>query len=210
MVAASVNARPDLFGAAILDCGIYDLLQVSEANDTSDQDIRVVDIAVVKALQREFGNVQDSAAVFTEVSTLSPLHNIPFTDSTEKSSCQINYLNPLTADDKLAWSFVLVLSYIIKYAVQYLRIPPESACYYLHYLSLVSRAEVVPEDEESISDGNDKDSECSSDESVLVRVEKALEAEQMANTVTFTENELIKVKQLNLLTIKPMYKLPLL
>jgi GTP-binding protein YchF len=38
----------------------------------------------------------------------------------------------------------------------------------------------------------------------LVRVLAALEAEQMANTVTLTEPELIKVKQLNLLTIKPI------
>lgn len=38
----------------------------------------------------------------------------------------------------------------------------------------------------------------------LVRVLAALEAEQMVNTVTLTENELIKVKQLNLLTIKPI------
>ena len=38
----------------------------------------------------------------------------------------------------------------------------------------------------------------------LTRVLAALEAEQMANTVTLTENEAIKVKQLNLLTIKPI------
>lgn len=37
----------------------------------------------------------------------------------------------------------------------------------------------------------------------LVRVLSALEAEQMANTVELNEPELIKVKQLNLLTIKP-------
>jgi len=38
----------------------------------------------------------------------------------------------------------------------------------------------------------------------LVRVLAALEAEQMANTVELTENELVKVKQLSLLTIKPI------
>lgn len=37
----------------------------------------------------------------------------------------------------------------------------------------------------------------------LVRVEKALEAEQMANSVPLDEKELPKIKQLNLLTIKP-------
>ncbi len=38
----------------------------------------------------------------------------------------------------------------------------------------------------------------------LVKVEKALEAEQMANTVTLDEKELVKIKQMNLLTIKPI------
>ncbi len=38
----------------------------------------------------------------------------------------------------------------------------------------------------------------------LVRVNNALEAEKMANTVELNEKELIKVKQLNLLTIKPI------
>ena len=38
----------------------------------------------------------------------------------------------------------------------------------------------------------------------LERVLKALEAEQMAHTVTLAENELVKVKQLNLLTSKPI------
>lgn len=38
----------------------------------------------------------------------------------------------------------------------------------------------------------------------LLRVQTALEAEQMANTVDLNEHELPKVKQLNLLTIKPI------
>ena len=38
----------------------------------------------------------------------------------------------------------------------------------------------------------------------LVRVNNALEAEKMANTVELNEKELVKVKQLNLLTIKPI------
>jgi len=38
----------------------------------------------------------------------------------------------------------------------------------------------------------------------LVKVEKALEAEQMANTVELDEKEMLKIKQMNLLTIKPI------
>jgi GTP-binding protein YchF len=38
----------------------------------------------------------------------------------------------------------------------------------------------------------------------LVKVEKALEAEQMANTVELDEKEMVKIKQMNLLTIKPI------
>jgi len=39
---------------------------------------------------------------------------------------------------------------------------------------------------------------------ILQKIEKVLEAEQMANTVSFDEKEMIKAKQLNLLTIKPI------
>ncbi len=48
------------------------------------------------------------------------------------------------------------------------------------------------------------DKEAILEHDALIRVEKALEAEQMANTVELTEPELLKVKQLNLLTIKPI------
>jgi hypothetical protein len=88
IVAACINLRPELFGAVVTDCGIFDLLKGSK--DVSDS---VPDTSSSSAkgqgslrdiIRKTSGDPSENAVTFSDCLASSPLHNVPTSDDSHQ------------------------------------------------------------------------------------------------------------------------------